>query len=334
MLKIASHVLRVVMATALFCAFVVWARARSQENTEAAPPAWPALAAPPAMPAEGVPAEKTSFQWGSDDWGWDWDKPVHDEATVHKTFTVAPANGHREIEIDNIWGSIEVTGGDGDTVQMDVDESYHAESAKTLERAKKEYVLNISQDSGSLKAEAKFPDTCESVTCWHSQDYPYAVEMNFKLQVPRDSDLTLKTVNGHEVRVRDVNGTFSIHNVNGEIMMDRISGSGTARSVNGPIKVAFSKNPTGDSSFGTVNGSVTLRFPKDLAADFQFRTFSGSIDSDFAVLADSAVPQANRHGTAFYFRTNAVAGGRVGAGGPVVRVENLNGDIHILENHE
>jgi len=327
MLKIASHVLRVVMAMALFCAFVVWARTRSPEKME--------VAAAPRVPAAGeAPLEKAALQWGGEDWGWDWDKPVHDEQTVHKTFTVAAANGHREIEVDNVWGSIEVSGADGDTVQMDVDESYHAESEKTLERAKKEYVLNVSQDSGSLKAEAKYPDTCESATCWHAQDYPYAVEMNFKLQVPRDSDLTLKTVNGHEVRVRDVNGTFSIHNVNGEIMMDGISGSGTARSVNGPIKVAFGKNPSGDSSFGTVNGSVTLRFPKNLSADFQFRTFSGSIDSDFAVLANSAVPQESRHGTAFYFRTNALGGWRVGAGGPVVRVENLNGDIHILENHE
>lgn len=279
--------------------------------------------------------ENAAFQWGGDDWGWDWDKPVHDEATVHKTFTLAAVNGHREIEVDNIWGSIEVAGTDGDTVQMDVDESYHAESERTLERAKKEFTLNISQGSGSLKAEAKYPE-CEgwSWNCSHSGDYPYAVEMNFRIQVPHNSDLTLKTVNGHEIRVHDVNGTFSIHSVNGGITMDRISGSGTARSVNGPIKVAFSRNPAGDSSFGTVNGSVTLRFPKDLSADFQFRTFSGSIDSDFAVLADSAAPQANRHGTAFYFRTNAVAGGRVGSGGPAVRVENLNGDIHILENHE
>jgi hypothetical protein len=44
--------------------------------------------------------------------------------------------------------------------------------------------------------------------------------------------------------------------------------------------------------------------------------------------------QEERHGEKFVFRADRYTGVRIGAGGPEIKVENLNGDIRILENHE
>lgn len=325
MLKAASYLLQGTMVVALACAFVV--RAKTQT-----------LAAPRAGIAPVVHAglETAAMRWIGEDWGWDWDMPVHKDESIHKDFSVAAVEGHRGIEVDNIFGSIEVSGdGSGDGVRMDIDKTVHAESNQALERAEKNVTLDIEQESGSLNIAVKYPSRCAWGDCWNWDDHTYAVEMNFRLQVPHDSDLTLKTVNGQEINVRDVNGTFSISNVNGEITMDDIAGSGSARTVNGPIKVTFRENPRSDSRFTSVNGGVDLYFAKNLSADFKFKTFSGNVFSDFPVLAAPVnVPDEERHGTKYYFRTNASGGGRVGAGGPVIRVENLNGDIRILEKHE
>jgi hypothetical protein len=135
--------------------------------------------------------------------------------------------------------------------------------------------------------------------------------------------------------VRDITGNFLVRNVNGDVEMASISGSGTARTVNGPVKVSFRRNPREASDFQTVNGAVELRFARDLAADFRFKTFNGSIYSDFPVAALPVRPmQEEHHGAKVVYRADRYTGVRIGTGGPEIKVQNLNGDIRILENHE
>jgi DUF4097 and DUF4098 domain-containing protein YvlB len=217
---------------------------------------------------------------------------------------------------------------------MDVDKTLRARSSDTLERARKEVTLEISQDPGLLRIYVKDPSRCDGPGCFHFDDQPYAVEMNFRLQVPRDSDLTLKTVNGREVSVRGVKGRFSVKNVNGAIVMEDVAGSVSARTVNGRVEVKFRESPRENCEFGTVNGPVSLYFPANLSADFEFHTFSGSVYSDFTFAAHPQSTAEEEHqGPVTIFRANRINGGRIGAGGPVIRAENLNGDIRILENH-
>jgi DUF4097 and DUF4098 domain-containing protein YvlB len=159
--------------------------------------------------------------------------------------------------------------------------------------------------------------------------------MDFQLQVPRDIDIKIKTVNEGRVSVRDINGTFLVRNVNGDIQIHNIAGSGTARTVNGPVKVSFRQNPREASDFQTVNGNIELQFARDLSADFRFKTFNGGIYSDFPVTATPvAAMQQERRGNKVVFRTDRYTGARIASGGPQIKVENLNGDIRILENHE
>jgi hypothetical protein len=317
MLKASSYALQGMTAIALLCAFVV--RAKTY------------LGASSLEPTVLASLRSATIDWIGE---WGGNLPVHKAESIHKEFRVAAVREHRTIEVDNIFGSIEVSGGNGDGVQMDVGKAVHAQSNQALERAEKEVTLDIEQEPGLLRVAVKYPSRC-AWDCWNFDDHSYAVEMSFRLLVPRDSDLSLKTVDGGEVRVRHVSGTFSISNVNGGITMDDMAGSGSARTVHGPIKVTFRENPQSDSRFASVNGGVDLYFPKNLAADFKFKTFGGNVYSDFPVLAAPVdVPDQERHGTKYYFRTNASGRGRVGTGGPLVSVENLNGDIRILEKHD
>lgn len=265
----------------------------------------------------------------------DRDLPVQEQETIQKSFSMAGAT-HRSLEIDNIWGSIEVVGSNSDQVQLMVNKSTRAESKDKLEQARKEVTLDITEQQGSLKLYVNGPFRCHCDDgCGHREFEGYIVKMDFKLQVPRDIDVKVKTVNEGRVVVRDVNGNFLVRNVNGDVEMSNIAGSGTARTVNGPVKVTFRQNPREASDFQTINGNVELRFAQSLAADFRFKTFNGGIYSDFPVTAlPVRAAQEERHGEKFVFRADRYTGVRVGSGGPEIKVENLNGDIRILENHE
>jgi DUF4097 and DUF4098 domain-containing protein YvlB len=265
----------------------------------------------------------------------DADMPLKEQETIRKAFTLSAE--HRALEVDNINGSIEVVSADGNQVQMVVNKTIHAESKDKLETAKKEVKLDITEQPDLLKLYVNGPFRCKcnsnSDGCdgWHG-DRGYSVDMDFQLQVPRSVDVRLKTVNGGHVNVRGVSGNFSVHNVNGGIELQDIAGSGHARTVNGGVKVGFQENPKEKSDFGTVNGNVELTFVRGLAADFRLKTFNGSVFSDFEMTSLPARPvNGEQRNGKFVFRSDRFTGGRVGSGGPEIKVENLNGDIRILE---
>jgi hypothetical protein len=264
----------------------------------------------------------------------DRDFRVRDQENIQKSFAM-PA-GHKSLEIDNIWGSIEVVADTADKVELAVVRTTQAESKDQLERAKKEVTLDVTQEEGTLKLYVNGPFRCQCDDCRHSRDDEgYRVKMDFKVHVPRDLDIKVKTVNEGRVVVKNTNGNFLVRNVNGDIEMDNVAGSGTARTVNGPVIVSFRQNPRENSDFKTVNGNVELRFAHDLSADFRFKTFNGGIYSDFSV---TALPvhaiEAEHKGGKVVYRADRYTSARVNAGGPEIQIENLNGDIRILENHE
>jgi DUF4097 and DUF4098 domain-containing protein YvlB len=260
----------------------------------------------------------------------------HEQEKIEKSFAMPAVAGRRTLEIDNVWGSIEVVGTASDQAQITVSKSIRAESRGKIEQAKKDVTLDVTQQADTLKLYVNGPFRCDCHDCGRSRDGDgYVVKMDFQVQVPRDVDIKIKTVNEGHVSVRDINGSFLVRNVNGDIQIRNIAGSGTARTVNGPVKVSFRQNPREASDFETVNGAIELQFARDLSADFRFKTFNGGIYSDFPV---TALPvqrmQEEHHGAKVVFRAHRYTGARINAGGPQIKVENLNGDLRILENHE
>jgi len=134
------------------------------------------------------------------------------------------------------------------------------------------------------------------------------------------------------VSVENVVGSYRIRNVNGDITMRNVGGSGEAKTVNGPVKVSFRENPREDSEFSTINGDVELVFAKSPDADFRFKTFNGDIYSDFDLTAlPLASPTTERRNGRFVYKSDRYTGGRAGSGGPEIKLENLNGNLRVLE---
>jgi DUF4097 and DUF4098 domain-containing protein YvlB len=266
---------------------------------------------------------------------WDSDYREQEQETIRKSFTLS-GGGQKSLEIDNVNGSIEVVGGASDQVQLVVNKTIRAESKKKIEEARQKVTLDITQEGDALKFYVNGPFRCQCTDCvsFHG-DEGYSVKMDFQLQIPRNIEIKLKTVNGGHVRVQNVKGNFLVRNVNGGIEMQDVAGSGTARTVNGGVRVTFRENPKENSSFVSVNGSIELRFQRNMSGDFRFKTFNGGVYSDFPVTAlpAHAMQEDRRDGKVIY-RADRFTAARIGIGGPEIKVENLNGDIRILENHE
>jgi len=157
----------------------------------------------------------------------------------------------------------------------------------------------------------------------------YNVKFDFTIKVPRDAAIRLCTVNGGDVTVNGTQGDFDVTNVNGLIEMRGVAGSGRAHTVNGPVTVEFTANPKQPSSFKTVNGNVDVFFRDGLSADFQMKTFNGGLFTDFdsQPLAGRIAPATERRNGRFTYRANEFTRVRVGAGGPEMTFETLNGNV-------
>lgn len=261
---------------------------------------------------------------------------VVEHGAAHRTiaFAGASADGHRAIVVDNWIGPVVVTGEDRSDVALDVAETWSAKDAAAMARARREVSLAVAAVAGddgapTVRVRAEGPFRCPdgSERC-RRPELPYEVRYALTLRVPRGVDLDLRTVNGEEVRVAGVRPAhFEIRNVNGELHLADLAGSGTAATVNGPIEASWATAPTGDSQFVTVNGEVAITAPADLHADLTVSTLNGEAWTDFdtTVLANGA-PAAEREGGRTRW-TSSPRRMRIGGGGPRLELQTVNGSI-------
>ena len=75
----------------------------------------------------------------------------HEQEKIEKAFAMPAGTGRRTLEIDNVWGSIEVVGTASDKVQLTVNKGIRAESKEKIAQAHKDVTLDITQQADALK---------------------------------------------------------------------------------------------------------------------------------------------------------------------------------------
>jgi hypothetical protein len=252
------------------------------------------------------------------------------QETVRQTLPAAA-----RLEVDNVQGYIHVSGYNGNEIQIVAEKTIRAESAERLEAAKQEVKLDVSRagDTLTLFVDGPFRCHCEDHR-WGVHEHGhrgYRVTFDFQIKVPAATFLRLGTVNEGDVRVENTSGDFDIGNVNRGIEMTEVSGAGLVHTVNGPIKVLFAKNPSSDCSFGTVNGSIETSFLANLNANVRVKTFNGQAFTDYDVTAlPGKVSAGERRDGKFVFHSDDFNGMKIGAGGPELKYDTLNGSIRII----
>jgi len=245
--------------------------------------------------------------------------------------------GVRTLDVRTLSGSIRVTGDNGVDVRLDAVTRVEADDDATvragLQAAKLEADAQGATVAITLRDDGQ--NTCgeqewhRGPAWWDRRRFSSSTELT--IQVPRDVRVRLCTVNGDTVSVTGVTGDFDVSNVNGKVVLSGMAGSGSATTVNGGIEASFASSPRSESRFKTVNGTIAATFPRDLAADLQLKTFNGGLFTDFETTAlPVEAERAERAGRPRYvYRQRGLTKVRVGAGGPLLTFDTLNGDVRI-----
>ncbi len=255
--------------------------------------------------------------------------------SIAKVFKFTAPEKSKIVTIDNVFGSIIVSGIKTNEVKLEARKIMRADSPDDLLKAEREVKLNITEKDNRLDIYVDGPFRCR-IGSGHRSERDYAVTYDFTVQVPEKTSLILKTVNDGNIRVQNVQGDFTVRNVNGHIELQDIAGPVNGKTVNGRIHAVFREDPAAACAFTTVNGDLDVRFSAKLAADFQLKTLNGDIYTDYpsTYLPNKTATESSRHKGRFVYRSHRRQGVRIGAGGPEISMETLNGDIVIANKNK
>lgn len=256
--------------------------------------------------------------------------------TTEKSFLVS---GAAKLILDNVEGSLTITGGSTNQVRVVVRETWSGESEAMIQEAKQNIRIDMKQSGNTVDiyVDGPFRDGQRGGgTRTHRSNYGerrgYRAKFDFEVQVPIRTELDIATVNRGDVRVTNVQGSFEVRNVNGSIEMRDAAVGGTAHTVNGRVTITFASQPTAESDFKTVNGAIHATLPPGLNADVRVKTFNGEAYTDFdSTLMPVSQPAGTREGGRYVYKSDRASSFRVGAGGVAMRFETLNGEIKIAK---
>lgn len=155
------------------------------------------------------------------------------------------------------------------------------------------------------------------------------------IQVPRETTLNLRTMNGGKILVENVSGEIDAENLNGAVEIINASGAVVAHSQNGKITVALTRLAANKPmSFVTMNGAVDVTLPADAKANLKMKTENGEIWSDFDVKLDASsrppmVEDSRKSGGRYRVRVDKTTYGTINGGGPELTMQTYNGSILI-----
>jgi hypothetical protein len=247
---------------------------------------------------------------------------------IRRTLQWPSGTRERRFELSNITGSVRIIGEDRSDVSV--------VATRTVTRQGK------SDDPGPTPDFREATETVlvcgDSRRCGcHLESGPRdnwdedrtRVRTEFEVHVPRAVTLDVCTVNGGTLHVQGTQGPFRIGNVNGDVEVSDIGGSGRVSTVNGQISASLTASPAESTRFQSVNGRVVVTLPSSLSADLRLKTMHGGLYTDFETTPLPARTSEGRRNGRFVYRSDRYVTVRVGSGGPELQFETVNGDVQV-----
>ncbi len=230
---------------------------------------------------------------------------------VWQTFNqTLPLAGGGRLSLDNVNGQIEIIGWDRDEVVI-----------KAVKRGKTRESVEAVQIEVDARPERIVIHTWQPASglwswLWQGRD---DVSVHYTIQVPQHARLEkITSVNG-EIVIEDVSGDIKATTVNGEVRAKGAAGNLKLSTVNGKVAAVLGSLGSGQSvSLDTVNGRIEVTLPEAADAEVSATAVNGSITSEFSSLTV-------KRG----FPLGGNLKGTLGNGGARVKASAVNGDITI-----
>jgi hypothetical protein len=249
----------------------------------------------------------------------------------------------------NVYGSIDVVGYDGDEILIEAINQVSANNQGLVDEGLAEIGLKIENHGQKIYAYLDSPYTyldLEKDTIWHSDSCwrqddcsrkqlkpkAYKYHMDIKVKVPKQTNIKVSTINDGDISIRGIHANFlEVNNINGAIDMVDVAGQTQVNAINKDINVAFNKNPEADSQFQSINGDINITFAGSPDAEVVYQTRNGDLYTNFevSVLGPELIQTSKKKKDGIQYKLGSQNRLLVGNGGPVYRLETLNGDIKI-----
>ncbi|HUQ94963.1 MAG TPA: DUF4097 family beta strand repeat-containing protein [Bryobacteraceae bacterium] len=271
----------------------------------------------------------------------------------HYSYKLTPGG---RLELENFNGSVEITGWDKDTVE--IDGTKHAPTRELLDAMK----IDVSASPGVIRVRSVRPPErrgnmgvkyvlrvprkvlLDRIVSSNGSIRVQSVEGSVRVKTSNGSvrasnlkgDIDVTTSNG-AVELADFTGGAVLHTSNGSIRAQGVRGHFEAITSNGGIDVHVAEASgwpiRAESSNGkialtidslsntgvrasTSNASITLRLPSSARAQVKASTSNSSASSDFDIAARGTHSKNRLEGT-------------IGSGGPLLDLSTSNGSIRI-----
>lgn len=143
------------------------------------------------------------------------------------------------------------------------------------------------------------------------------------IYLPKSQNVSVTNSWGGRITISGFSGEVEANsNLNGELVLENLSGPVTAYSLNHGIKVSFDDvNQNAPIVLSTTNGEIDVTIPSSAKADLELSTWNGDIYSNF----DIATP--NKDGLKSISSKNIK--GAINGGGTNLRLKSTNGNIYL-----
>jgi hypothetical protein len=267
------------------------------------------------------------------------------------------------IEIDNMFGDVDVRPSEGDRVLLDVKKTIRAATKDEAEQLSKDFTFSITNDGDRYRIASNRDGNRSSRQRYKS---------SLMLQVPKRSMLRIDNRNGKievtdldgnqdisgrfgavevhgiagDVKVKNEFGRISVENVKGAAVISGRNNSVVVEHIEGDLKVDSSfqsvniRDPEGAVSVNGFNGNLSVSFDKPVQKAVQVVTHFGNVTielpagSSFSVSANTQFGRIDsdfeglRKSRPDFAKDSAV--GEIGQGGPSITVTTFNGNIHLV----
>lgn len=229
--------------------------------------------------------------------------------TEEETFSYKLNDGGR-FSISNVNGSIVVTGGSGDSVEIIAIKK--ADSQKELD----EIEIEISHTDNEITVETELGESDH----WYSRG-SNSGSVKYEVIVPEGTELdSVETVNGN-VNISGVSGKVVAESVNGDLDISDLAGDVGLSTVNGSIDAVFRVLEDEQRvKAETVNGRVTIKLPEKSDVEISADTLNGGIHAgDFELEVEKGFVGSDLNG-------------KIGNGSARLNIDTVNGAIKIRKN--
>ena len=121
------------------------------------------------------------------------------------------------------------------------------------------------------------------------------------------------------VDVTNVENNVTVENQFQYVNLENVKGTVSVENRNGNVEISYAESPRNSIRVDNKFGEVKLVLPSSSSFSIDARTRFASISTDFEELTRRDDPQRN------------TLTGQIGSGGPEIRIENQNGNIHVLK---